>query len=78
VGVGGLAPCKIATMVEHVGATCKVNTKVGKNQWVNKKNPIMKQQKILEIMNKVCFLCYGMLGFVLCLYFLCELLMCLS
>ncbi len=27
---GGEAPCKIATMVEEVGAICKMNTKVGK------------------------------------------------
>lgn len=75
---GGKAPCKTATMVEEVGAIGKMSTKVGKGWWVNKKNPFSKQQKTPDTMNKVSILCYGKLGFVLCTYFLCELLLWLT
>jgi hypothetical protein len=63
------APCKTPTMVEEVEITCEVSTKVGKGQQANKKNVVMKQHKILNIMINASSLSYGKMKCLMLVFF---------
>ncbi len=67
-------PCKTPTTIEEVEVMCKNSLKMGKGQHGSKNNPSMKQQKILDTVNKVSFCYYENMGIVGCFL---ELIQCL-